>query len=97
MAAAIAAAVPRAASTSNQTSIVKAYEGSRHPRLTPINVGEKLRRPERYYPPGVEGAITRFLRGCYVEFYPTESGDEAMAVECRLIQELDPVLNVVRG
>jgi len=57
----------------------------------------KLRRPDRYYSPSVEEAITGFLQSCEVEFHPTASGEEARVLESRLIRELDPRLNVIRG
>jgi hypothetical protein len=60
-------------------------------------VTEKLRRPERYYPPDVEEAITKFLLACEVEVFPTETGEEARLLESKLIRELNPRLNVMRG
>jgi hypothetical protein len=59
-------------------------------------VEAKLKRPDRYYPPEVEAAITKFLRGCFIELYPTATGDEAKALEARKIRELSPMLNVAR-
>jgi hypothetical protein len=56
----------------------------------------KLKLPNRYYPPQVEEAITRFLKSCYVELFPTEDASQARSLEVRLIDELAPVLNVRR-
>jgi excinuclease UvrABC nuclease subunit len=60
-------------------------------------VTAKLRRPARYYSPEVEEAVTAFLVECRVDFFPTASADEARALESRLIRELNPRLNVLRG
>ncbi len=59
-------------------------------------VSKKLRRPDRYYPPDVEAAITAFLNDAWIELHPTTTADEARALEARLITELHPVLNVAR-
>jgi hypothetical protein len=59
-------------------------------------VDEKLRRPDRYYPRGVEEAIGEFLLKCPIEFFPTTSAEEASTKETELIRRLGPVLNVTR-
>ena len=59
-------------------------------------VAEKLRRPARYYPPKVEDAITRYLQGCTVEFWPAVSAQAARTLEKSLIRQLLPRLNVRR-
>jgi hypothetical protein len=61
-------------------------------------VTRKLRRADgRYYPPDVEQAITRFLTRCEVEFFPTETADEADDLEHKLRQRLNPRLNIATG
>ena len=60
-------------------------------------VEKKLRLPSRYYPPEVEEAITCFLRAVFVEFFPMSSGQEAVDLERKLIEQLSPRLNVSRG
>jgi hypothetical protein len=61
-------------------------------------VDAKLRRDEgRYYAPGVEESISRFLGDCEVEFYVVEDANAARSLEARLIAELRPTLNVLRG
>jgi excinuclease UvrABC nuclease subunit len=57
---------------------------------------EKLRRPDRYHAPEVEKQITAALSRGYVELYPCTTEAEALALEARLIRELDPILNVLR-
>lgn len=58
-------------------------------------VKSKVRRAEgRYYPPDIEQAITRFLRGCDVDLTPTVDAATARALERQLIGTLTPVLNV---
>lgn len=57
---------------------------------------EKLKKPERYYAPEVEAQITAFLATCWIELIPTDTPGEAQDTEARLIQELDPILNVAR-
>ena len=59
-------------------------------------VEQKLRLPARYYEPSVEAEITRYLDGCYVEFFPTDSVESATATESNLIKGLNPRLNVHR-
>lgn len=60
-------------------------------------VEKKLRTVEgRYYAPDVEQAITRFLEGCKIEFYPTPDPASARALESKLIATLRPTLNVRR-
>jgi hypothetical protein len=59
-------------------------------------VDAKLRRPSRYYPAATEAAITRYLEGCLIEFIPTDTAEEARALETELIIRLDPKLNVRR-
>lgn len=60
-------------------------------------VAQKLRRPDRYYPPEVELEITRFLSSeCSVESIPAESPQEARRLEAELIRSLNPLLNVRR-
>ena len=60
-------------------------------------VDEKLRRPNRYYPPEVEATITEALRSGYIELYPCASVEEARRLEMELISQLDPILNVQRN
>ena len=61
-------------------------------------VATKLRRGDgRYYPPGVEEAITRFLESCEIEFFPTATADEADDLEHELRQQLRPELNIATG
>jgi excinuclease UvrABC nuclease subunit len=50
----------------------------------------------RHYQEHVEDAITRALRTYYIEFHTTSAGEESGTLERRLIQELDPILNVQR-
>jgi Restriction Endonuclease associating with ARP/GIY-YIG catalytic domain len=47
----------------------------------------------RYYPADVEAKITALLRSLDVEFYETERGEDAVALELQLIEELRPLLN----
>jgi excinuclease UvrABC nuclease subunit len=57
-------------------------------------VKDKLKRPNRSYPPQVEEDITIFLKQCFVELHPTETPEQALALEAKLIASLGPVLNV---
>jgi GIY-YIG catalytic domain len=57
-------------------------------------VATKLQRPDRYYPPTVEQAITAFLNGASIEFHPTSDAGEALCLERELIASMAPVLNV---
>jgi excinuclease UvrABC nuclease subunit len=60
-------------------------------------VDEKLRLPDRYYPPEVEEALTKALKRGFLELYPCESESEALVLEAELIAKLDPMLNVKRN
>ncbi|MHB1158290.1 MAG: GIY-YIG nuclease family protein [Phycisphaerales bacterium] len=57
-------------------------------------VGQKLRRPDRQYPPSVEMEITRFLNSCYVEIVSRRDADQAETLEKKLILEQNPILNI---
>ena len=59
-------------------------------------IEEKLRRPARHYPPDVEEALSAYLRDCFLELHTTASGDEAAALEHRLVAERKPLLNLRR-
>lgn len=61
-------------------------------------VETKLRTAEgRYYPPGVEVAITDFLETCQIEFHWAPDAAAAQALEAELIATLQPTLNVRRA
>lgn len=59
-------------------------------------VDQKLRQPERYYPPEIETAISAFLNRCWIELHTTATPEAAKLLEAELIPALDPVLNVSR-
>lgn len=51
---------------------------------------QKLKLPERYYPPDVEAAITAFLQSCVIELHPTSTDKETRNLEDELIERLNP-------
>jgi hypothetical protein len=60
-------------------------------------VEQKLKRPNRYYPSDVEREITAFIERCGVVFYRAATAADASTLKAKLIHELDPILNAVRG
>ncbi|MBC7782996.1 MAG: hypothetical protein H7144_04080 [Burkholderiales bacterium] len=71
--------------------------GSALRRTLGIHLGlvrEKLKRPERYYSPEIEEAITIYLRSCFIELLECANAVEAAELELKSIRTLNPLLNI---